>query len=227
MSKLVLQCHGVGKSFNDGDQQINVLNGINLKLCQGQTLAITGASGSGKSTLLQILGGLDQPDVGEVILAGQSMTGLSPNMISALRNRALGFVFQFHHLLSEFTALENVMIPLLIGCRQSPGQACQRATAMLQQVGLGPRLNHRPAALSGGERQRVAIARSLVNQPQCVLMDEPTGNLDSHTATQIITLFQHLNQSLGTAMVVVTHDSVLAKSMQQQLNMQDGNLCQL
>jgi lipoprotein-releasing system ATP-binding protein len=225
MSEWVLQCQDIDKSFNDGGRQIQVLNGINVNLCQGQTLAITGASGSGKSTLLQIMGGLDQPDAGEVILAGQSMAGLSARMIAALRNRALGFVFQFHHLLAEFTALENVMIPLLIG-HQSPSQSRQKATTMLQQVGLGSRLDHRPAALSGGERQRVAIARSLVNQPQCVLMDEPTGNLDIHTAAQIMTLFRHLSQALGIAMVVVTHDLVLAKSMQQQLNMQGGNLDQ-
>ena len=223
MSKFVLQCQGVSKSFADGERQINILNSINLDLCRGQTLAIMGASGSGKSTLLQIMGGLDQPDAGEVILAGQSMMKLSPNMISALRNRALGFVFQSHHLLVEFTALENVMIPLLIA-RQAPDQARRQSISILKQVGLGARLDHRPASLSGGERQRVAIARALVNQPECILMDEPTGNLDVHTATQIMALFQQLNQALGTAMVVVTHDLALAQSMQQQLNMQDGSL---
>ncbi len=225
MSKFILQCQGVSKSFTDGECQINILNSINLDLCRGQTLAIMGASGSGKSTLLQIMGGLDQPDSGEVILAGQSMMKLSPNMISALRNRALGFVFQFHHLLVEFTALENVMIPLLIA-RQAPYQARRQATSILKKVGLGSRLDHRPASLSGGERQRVAIARALVNQPECILMDEPTGNLDVHTATQVMTLFQQLNHDLGTAMVVVTHDLALAQSMQHQLDMQDGSLNQ-
>ncbi|UTF60922.1 lipoprotein-releasing ABC transporter ATP-binding protein LolD [Gilvimarinus sp. DA14] len=222
----VLVCHQVVKAYRQGPEAVQVLRGVELAVAKGESLAIIGASGSGKSTLLNILGGLDTPDSGKVEVAGQALSSLSADARGRLRNKSLGFVYQFHHLLAEFSALENVAMPLLIG-KQSPEQAKTRAEQMLARVGLAPRISHKPSELSGGERQRVAIARALVTEPACVLMDEPTGNLDTHTAADIQALMAELNQSIGTSFVVVTHDLALARKMDRTLHLSDGVLTEL
>ncbi len=222
-NKDILVCSNLGKTYQDGKLFNTVLQGVELKVQQGELLAIVGSSGSGKSTLLHLLGALDKPSEGEVFYEGQNIHQLSPNKQAKWRNQCLGFVYQFHHLLSEFNALENVAMPLLIaGCNIKI--ATEKAQAMLNRVGLQARLKHRPSELSGGERQRVAIARALINEPQLVLADEPTGNLDAQSAESVYQLIKTLNQELGTAFVVVTHDQQLADKLHRQEHMVSGIL---
>ncbi|WP_194090458.1 lipoprotein-releasing ABC transporter ATP-binding protein LolD [Vibrio hibernica] len=221
--KSLLSCHGVCKTYREGSLETEVLKGVSLDIQKGDFLAIVGSSGSGKSTLLHILGALDSATKGDVILLDQSLLSLSANKQAKLRNQHIGFVYQFHHLLADFTALENVSMPLLIGGTK-PAQAKKMASDVLERVGLGHRLEHRPSELSGGERQRVAIARALVNKPDLVLADEPTGNLDQTTALGIYDLMRQLNRDFGTAFLVVTHDDDLAQKMDKQFTMQDGIL---
>ncbi|HRL93871.1 MAG: lipoprotein-releasing ABC transporter ATP-binding protein LolD [Pseudomonas sp.] len=221
--RAVLSCRNLGKSYDEGPQAVVVLADLQLELLPGERVAIVGSSGSGKSTLLNMLGGLDTPSTGSVWLAGEELSALNEKQRGLLRNRALGFVYQFHHLLAEFSALENVCMPLLIG-RVAIPEARQRATALLERVGLGHRLSHKPAELSGGERQRVAIARALANRPGLVLLDEPTGNLDQHTAQGIQDLMRELSSSSQTAFLVVTHDMALARQMDRVLRLEDGRL---
>jgi len=219
----VLLAQGVCRGFREGSARLEVLSGVELAVRRGERLAIIGASGSGKTTLLQILGGLDRPDSGRVLVGGQDIHALSERERGALRNRTIGFVFQFHHLLPEFTALENVAMPLLV--RREPRSVCSaRARALLARVGLADRLDHRPAQLSGGERQRTAVARALVIAPQLVLADEPTGNLDGRNAEQVFALMLELNRELSTSLVVVTHDPRLAARMDRVLELAGGRL---
>jgi lipoprotein-releasing system ATP-binding protein len=219
----VIQCSQLTKRFSDGGLETEVLNDINLTINKGDKLAIVGSSGSGKSTLLHLLGGLDEPSNGKVEIHGQDINTLSVNDLSKLRNQSLGFVYQFHHLLPEFTAVENVAIPLVIG-GTSPKSAQQQAEELLIKVGLGHRLSHKPSELSGGERQRAALARALITKPDCLLADEPTGNLDHRTAQAIFDLILELNESLGTALVIVTHDTELASRMDKTFTLLDGKL---
>ncbi len=221
--KAVLSCRNLGKSYDEGPESVQVLSGLNLELHAGERVAIVGSSGSGKSTLLNLLGGLDRPSQGSVWLAGEELSALGERARGLLRNRELGFVYQFHHLLPEFTAIENVCMPLLIGRTPIP-EARERAEALLKRVGLAHRFNHKPAELSGGERQRVAIARALVNRPGLVMLDEPTGNLDHHTAQGIQELMQELSSASRTAFLVVTHDLNLARQMDRVLKLDDGHL---
>lgn len=223
MSNIILACEAVCKNYYDGQLNVQVLDNLTLQVNKGQSIGIVGASGSGKSTLLHILGGLDKPTSGRVSLMGQDLSQLSQKQLSGLRNRHLGFVYQFHHLLPEFSALENVMMPLLIGKRPKE-QARERALLMLEKVGLKDRVLHRPGELSGGERQRAAIARALVTDPACLLADEPTGNLDRKNALNILDMMMELKQELGTALVVVTHDDEMAARFDRVLNMTDGAL---
>jgi len=219
----VLEARQLCKTFVEGERSLDVLRSLDLEIFSAERVAIVGASGSGKTTLLQLLGGLDTPSGGEVLVDGQSIAGMSDVQRGRLRNRSLGFVYQFHHLLPEFTALENVAMPLLVrGTSSSEAQA--QAREILEQVGLGERLTHRPSQLSGGERQRTAIARALVTHPAAVLADEPTGNLDRRTGERIFELLLRCNEDFGTSLIVVTHDPDLAARMDRVLELEDGQL---
>lgn len=219
----LLRCENISKFYQEGENRVQILNNVNFSMQTGELVAIVGSSGSGKSTLLHTLGGLDQASEGTVFIKGQSLQALSSNALAKLRNENLGFVYQFHHLMADFSALENVMMPMLIG-KQNKTEAKDRAEKMLQAVGLSHRMTHRPSALSGGERQRVAIARALVNNPALVLADEPTGNLDQKTTESIFDLIKQLNAEQQIAFLLVTHDLNLAAKLNRRLTMRDGVL---
>jgi len=223
MSNDVIRAEGLGKTYAEGSLHTQVFDGLDIAVAKGETVAILGASGAGKSTLLHLLGGLDVPSAGEVFVAGQKMSALSDAARGRLRNKSLGFVYQFHHLLPEFTALENVMMPVLLAGRPT-AEAMQRSQTLLESVGLGHRLQHKPGELSGGERQRAAVARALVNTPACVLGDEPTGNLDEKTAATVFAQMLELNRAQGTSLVLVTHDRRLARRLDRVLELQQGKL---
>jgi len=223
MSNWVMNAQGIAKAYNEGSTALQVLDNVHLQIQRGERVAIIGSSGSGKSTLMNILGGLDRPSSGSVEVGGEDLYTVTERQRCDIRNRVLGFVYQFHHLLPEFNALENTAMPLLI--RGTPVRdAAAAAEKVLQAVGLGKRLQHRPAQLSGGERQRVAIARALVTEPACVLMDEPTGNLDRNTAAEVQALMDDLNRRTGVSFIVVTHDLELASRMDRKLELRDGSL---
>ena len=221
----VLSCSHLSRTFSEGEEALHILRDINLDISAGERVAIMGASGSGKSTLLHLLGGLDDPTRGEVFISGVPVAGLGSARLGRLRNSKLGFVYQFHHLLPEFTALENVAMPLLIG-GSGPAEAGKQAEQILGHVGLSSRLTHKPGELSGGERQRAAVARALVTRPQCILADEPTGNLDRRNAEQVFDMMLDLNREHGASLLVVTHDTSLAERMDRILYLQDGCLAQ-
>jgi lipoprotein-releasing system ATP-binding protein len=222
----VVTCEQLEKTYSQGPQLVQVLQGVNLQVGRGERIAIVGSSGSGKTTLLNLLGGLDLPTGGRVTIAGKDLAQVDETERGILRNKHLGFVYQFHHLLGEFSALENVCMPLLIG-NLSMTEAAERARVMLEKVGLDSRLQHKPSELSGGERQRVAIARALVTEPSCVLLDEPTGNLDRNTANEIHALMNYLNEKLEISFIVVTHDELLASSLERKFLLADGLLREL
>ncbi|HEX4299407.1 MAG TPA: lipoprotein-releasing ABC transporter ATP-binding protein LolD [Gammaproteobacteria bacterium] len=219
----MLRCEKLVKHFQEGDYKVEVLNGVDLSVAPGERVAIVGSSGSGKSTLLHLLGGLDTPTSGQVYVHGEALSQMSDAARGAMRNRSIGFVYQFHHLLPEFTAVENVAMPLLIGGME-PEEAEAKAVELLGKVGLSQRLTHRPSKLSGGERQRAAVARALIHRPAVVLADEPTGNLDAHTGEQVYQLMLELNREMGTSLVLVTHDVKMAERAQRVLHLQDGTL---
>ena len=219
----VLACKQLCKSFGDGDVALEILRSIDFEVTEGERIAIMGASGSGKSTLLHLLGGLDEPSSGDVSITGQKLASLSPVRLGRLRNRALGFVYQFHHLLPEFTALENVAMPLLIRGLK-PAEASEQACELLGRVGLSKRTGHKPGELSGGERQRAAVARALVTRPACIIADEPTGNLDRSNAGQVLDLMLDLNRELSTSLLVATHDPLIAERMDRVVRLEDGRL---
>ncbi|WP_154223742.1 lipoprotein-releasing ABC transporter ATP-binding protein LolD [Marinicella rhabdoformis] len=223
MSDVILSCQQLAKTYQDGEKNVQVFKDLNFAIKSGESVAIMGASGSGKSTLMHLLGGLDHATAGQILLKGKDLSKLSANKRGMMRNQHLGFVYQFHHLLPEFTALENVMMPLLIA-KKGKKEAAKIAADTLKQVGLSERLTHRPAQLSGGERQRAAIARALVMQPDCILADEPTGNLDEKTAQSVMDMFLELNQANNTALILVTHDMAVAQQMQKIYELRLGDL---
>lgn len=223
MSDLLLETKELSKHFSEGELRVDVLKGINFSINKNESVAIIGASGSGKSTLLHLLGGLDIPDTGEIVINGEDISKLNDEQRGEMRNKHLGFIYQFHHLLPEFSALENVAMPLLIR-RSNENEAFQKAKDLLEKVGLAQRVQHRPGELSGGERQRAAIARALVTEPACILADEPTGNLDEKTADQVFELILELNQSLGTSLIMVTHNLELSKRVDRVVELKEGVL---
>ncbi len=223
MNNCIIECQQISQQFQDGKTIISVLDEINFSINNGESIAIMGASGAGKSTLLQLLGGLDVPSLGKVFLKGHDLAKMKQKKRGLFRNKYLGFIYQFHHLLPEFSALENVMMPLLIA-KQSKKQAKAKAIELLSRVGLDHRIKHRPGQLSGGERQRTAIARAMVTNPACILADEPTGNLDEATATSIVDLMLELNQQQNNGLIIVTHDSYLANKMEKTFELTGGKL---